>query len=143
EKCNSAVCHRITFMYSLLYEHDQLNTPTHDALHEMFGIAGIDALEHLALMVRAGELRTASGQDVYLPHLERLAVPITFIHGAENGCFLPESTEQTLQILQERNGSQLYRRHVIPGYGHIDCIFGKHASRDVYPLILEHLEATG
>lgn len=143
EKCNSAVCHRITFMYSLLYEHDQLNTPTHDALHEMFGIAGIGALEHLALMVRAGELRTASGQDAYLPHLERLAVPITFIHGAENGCFLPASTEQTLQILQQRNGSQLYRRHVIPGYGNFDCIFGKHASRDVYPLVLEHLEATG
>ena len=142
EECNSAVCHRITFMYSLLYEHDQLNTPTHDALHEMFGIANIDYLEHLALMVRAGGLRTADGRNAYLPHLERLAVPITFIHGAENGCFLPESTEKTLAILQQCNGSQLYRRHVIPGYGHIDCMFGKRASHDVFPLILEHLEAT-
>lgn len=142
EKCSSAVCHRITFLYSLLYEHDRLNPATHDALHEMFGVANIDVLEHLAVMVREGGLRTAGGEDVYLPHLERLAVPITFIHGEENGCYLPESTATTMQILQQRNGRHLYRRHVIPDYGHIDCIFGERASRDVFPLILDHLEAT-
>ena len=142
EECNSAVCHRVTFMYSLLYEHDQLNTPTHDALHEMFGIANIHAMDHLALMVRAGGLRSADGQDIYLPHLGRLAIPITFVHGAENACFLPESTAKTMTLLQQHNGSHLYRRHVVPGYGHIDCMFGKRAALDVYPLILEHLEAT-
>nr|MDQ3988023.1 choline dehydrogenase [Actinomycetota bacterium] len=142
EECNSAVCHRITFIYSLLYEHGQLNSRTHDTLHEMFGVAGIETLEHLALMVRAGGLRNADGADVYLPHLERLAVPITFIHGQENSCFLPESTARTVELLRQHNGAGLYRRHVIPGYGHIDCIFGKRASHDVFPLILEHLEAT-
>ncbi len=142
EECSSAVCHRITFMYSLLYEHDQLNSATHDALHEMFGIANIHAMDHLALMVRAGGLRSADGQDIYLPHLGRLALPIMFIHGAENACFLPESTEQTMKLLQKRNGLDLYRRHVVPGYGHIDSIFGKRAAFDVYPLILTHLEAT-
>jgi cholesterol oxidase len=142
EECNSAVCHRITFIYSRLYQHAQLNNPTHDALHEMFGIASTRELEHLALMVRDGGLRSADGQDIYLPHLERLAIPITFIHGAENFCFLPESTATTMEMLQQRNGAGLYRRHVIPGYGHIDCMFGKHAARDVYPLILAHLDTT-
>jgi cholesterol oxidase len=141
EECDSAVCHRITFMYSLLYEHDRLNRATHEALHEMFGIANIDALEHLAVMVRAGGLRSATGEDSYLPHAERLALPITFIHGAENGCYLPESTEKTMELLSERNGAALYKRHVIANYGHIDCIFGQRAADDVYPLILEHLEA--
>jgi cholesterol oxidase len=142
EECTSAVCHRISFLYSRLYQHDQLNNPTHDALHEMFGIASTRELEHMALMVRAGGLRSAHGEDIYLPHLERLAIPITFLHGAENFCFLPESTATTMELLRQRNGPDLYRRHVIPGYGHIDCLFGKHAVRDVYPLILEHLDAT-
>ena len=44
--------------------------------------------------------------------------------------------------LRAANGSALYRRHVIPGYGHIDCIYGKDAVRDVYPLILAHLDET-
>jgi cholesterol oxidase len=29
---------------------------------------------------------------------------------------------------------------VIPGYGHIDCIFGKDAAEDIYPLILNALD---
>ncbi len=142
EHCTSAVCHRITFIYSLLYEHDQLNTATHDALHEMFGIANMTSLDHLARMVRAGRVVTASGDDAYVPHLDRMAIPITFLHGAENDCFLPRSTEITFNKLREANPGTPYRRYLIPGYGHIDCIFGKNAHRDVYPLVRRHLEET-
>jgi len=31
---------------------------------------------------------------------------------------------------------------VIPEDGHIDCFFGKNAVKDVYPLILQHLDET-
>ncbi|MGI9021868.1 MAG: alpha/beta fold hydrolase [Acidimicrobiales bacterium] len=103
EKCRSAVCHRVTFMYSLPYEHDQLNQATHDALHEMFGVANMSAFEHIALMVREGGLRAADGEDIFLPHLRRLALPITFISGAENATFLPASTEKSLQVLRRGN----------------------------------------
>lgn len=143
ERCRSAVCHRITFLYGHLYEHDQLNTETHRCLHEMFGLANIQAFEHLALICRQGHIVDAKGKDVYLAHLERLAIPITFLSGAENECFLPESTEITYNLLKEQNGQDLYRRYVIPHYGHIDCIFGKDAAADVYPLILKQLEMEG
>ncbi len=143
EHCNNAVCHRITFMYSNLYEHGQLNTATHEALHEMFGVANIKSFEHLALLVRNGHLVGADGGEIYMPHLERLAIPITFIHGAENQCFLPESTRRTFDTLRERNGSHLYTRHVVAGYGHIDCIYGHRAALDVYPFMLNHLEGLG
>ena len=142
EDCNSAVCHRITFMYALLYEHARLNQKLHDNLHELFGVASLKVFEHLALMARKGHVVTADGHDSYLPHLDRMALPIAFIHGAENQCFIPESTATTLRLLSERNGPGLYERHVIPGYGHIDCIFGKTANKDVYPYILSHLEKT-
>lgn len=142
ERCDSAVCHRITFLYGLLYEHDRLSEATHEALDEMFGVAGIRALAHLALMVRRGHLVAGDGEDAYLPHAERLRIPIRFIHGAENACYLPRSTELSMSFLSDRNGSDLYSRKEIPGYGHIDCIFGEHAARDVYPLMLEHLEET-
>jgi cholesterol oxidase len=142
ERCDNPVCHRITFLYSLLYEHAQLNSATHDGLHETFGIANMSALEHLSLLVRTKHLVDAKGGEVYMPHLDRLKLPICFIHGAENQCFLPVSTELTFNALREANGKNLYTRHVIPGYGHIDCIFGQSAAQDVYPYMLEHLEAT-
>jgi len=141
-RCTNATCHRITFMYAPLYEHANLNELTHDALHEMFGVANMKAFIHLARLTNTGHLVDFDGNNVYLPHLDRLAIPICFIHGAQNECFLPESTEITLNDLARANGSKLYTRHVVPGYGHIDGIFGKNAAQDVYPLVLEHLEAT-
>lgn len=141
EHCNNPVCQRITFMYAPLYRHEQLNEGTHNTLHEMFGIANIHAFEGLALMTRKGHIAAADGAEAYLPNLKRMAIPIAFIHGEENECFLPMSTEITYDLLRQTNGN-LYSRSVIPGYGHIDCIFGRNAAKDVYPLILKHLEAT-
>lgn len=143
EYCKNPVCHRITFMYGPLYEHDKLNTLTHNTLHETFGIANIEALQHLALMVREGKIVDQRGENTYIANINRLAIPITFIHGEENKCFLPESTKYTFRLLKERFSNTQYRYHLIPNYGHIDCIFGKNAANDVYPYILEHLEGIG
>lgn len=142
ETCNNPVCQRVTFLYGHLYEHDQLNDSTHESLHEMFGVANITSFEHLALMARKGHIVSSLGQEVYMPYLERLAIPITFISGEENQCFLPESTEISYNLLREKNGKELYKRFIIPRYGHIDCVYGKNASMDVYPHILKQLEET-
>lgn len=148
EGCHSAVCHRISFMYALLYEHAQLNELTHETLSEWFGIANIESIAHLARMVREGKVVAADGEDVYLPEdaealsrvLQHFHKPVSFIHGSENACFLPESTALTYDLLCETFGSSLYQRTVIDGYGHIDCIFGKQAAQDVYPHVLAHLQ---
>jgi cholesterol oxidase len=142
EYCDNPVCHRVTFLYAPIFEHDQLNAITHDNLHELFGVASISNFEHLGKMTRAGKIVNAMGEDVYLPHVERMAIPIAFIHGAENELWLPDSTRQTYEWLCQANGKEFYSRYLIPRYGHIDCIFGKNASKDVYPVILKHLEAT-
>jgi cholesterol oxidase len=141
ERCKSATCHRITFMYAPLYEHDQLNDATHGVLHEMFGEANIRSFMHLGEIGRAGKLVDAQGQNIYEPHFDRLNLPITFIHGEENACFLPESTRLTYDRLRDKFDRRQYRRHVIPDYGHIDCMFGKNAARDVYPFVIEALDA--
>jgi cholesterol oxidase len=139
ERCRSPVCHRITFIYGLAYEHDRLNAATHDTLHELFGTTSVRALEHLARIVRSGHLVDAEGNDRYLPHLQRLVLPVTLLHGSDNATLLPEGTRRSLALLSEHNGAALYRRHVLPGYGHLDCLIGKEAARDVFPLIAAHL----
>jgi cholesterol oxidase len=140
ETCTSSICRRITFMYGPLYKHDQLNRATHDAMHELFGVASLTVFEELARMVRQGHAARADG-TTYLRDLDRLAIPITFIHGQDNGCFLPESTLATFEMLCQTNGSALYRRTVVPGYGDVDCLIGKNAVREIFPIILEHLNA--
>jgi cholesterol oxidase len=71
-----------------------------------------------------------------------MKLPIAFIHGGDNRCFLPDSTKITYDLLCATNGAGLYTRQVVDGYGHIDCIFGQNAAADVYPHFLAHLEKT-
>jgi len=144
QRCTNPVCHRVTFLYGLLYQHEQLGQAIHDGLHELFGVTTTTSLEHLALMVRHGHVVRANGQDTYLEdaNVKRLDLPILLLSGSENHCYLPASTQQTYDLLCRVNGPANYERKVIPGYGHIDCIFGENAARDVYPTITDFLSRT-
>lgn len=142
ERCQSATCHRVTFMYGHLFEHDQINTATHEILHELFGVANLTAFDQLARMVRKKHLVDEKGRNRYLPQIKRLRFPISLIHGKENRCYLPKSTEKSLYRLIHANGNEYYDHVIIPGYGHIDCIIGANAVSDVYPAILRHLNKT-
>ena len=61
--------------------------------------------------------------------------------GEQNSCYLPESTFKTLNLAKESHPTQEYTWIQIPGYGHLDCIYGKAAVHDVYPHILKALDA--
>ncbi len=138
---DSATSNRITALYGPLYERDQLNEATFlEALPEMFGEANVAALAQLALIARRKRIVAADGRNAYLPQLRGLNIPVCFIHGALNRTFLPTSTRKTYRLLRRRFGASQYSHHVIPEYGHIDCIYGKDAQRDVYPLIRAHLD---
>jgi pimeloyl-ACP methyl ester carboxylesterase len=152
-ECKSTVCHRLTFLYGHLYEHAQLNQETHDRLTEQFGACNITTFVHLAQLARRidaqgfdhgrAENRRRYGTPRPKRYLDatHLRLPITFVSGERNRTFLPRSTELTFEWLCEENGPERYRRHVVPGYGHLDSFMGANASRDVYPLFLEQLEA--
>jgi cholesterol oxidase len=140
ERCNSPVCRRILFMYGEVYKHENLNQATHDAMHEMFGVANMTTFKQLGAIVRAGHIVDKDGKNSYLPHLDRLRIPISFIHGEENGLFLTKGSEITYNVLREANGPDLYTRTVIKNYAHMDCFIGKDSARDVFPIVLAELE---
>ena len=140
ERCNNPVCRRILFIYGEVYDHDQLNDATPAAIHEMFGPANVAPFRHITRMVNVGHIVDASGNEAYLPYVEGLRIPMAFIHGENNRLFLPEGSQKTYEYLCEKNGPQYYVRQVIPYYAHMDCFIGKHAARDVYPVVLAELE---
>ncbi|NDJ23211.1 hypothetical protein GS682_16525 [Nostoc sp. B(2019)] len=140
EPYNNPVDRRILFMYGEVYKIAQLNEATHDAIHEIFGPGNLTFFRHISLILRQGHIVNKDGKDVYLPHLERLAIPIALIHGADNAFFLPEGSEITYKLLCDKNGGDLYVRHVIPDYAHMDCFMGKNAAKDIFPTVLAELE---
>jgi choline dehydrogenase-like flavoprotein len=140
ERCAYAFCRRISFMYGEVYDHDQLNDATHEALHEAFGITNLTTFKHIARAVRKGHIVSADGDDVYLPALERMRLPIAFLHGEQNRLFLPEGSALTYDALRSTNGPERYTRHVIKDYAHMDCFIGRNAARDVYPVVAAELD---
>ena len=140
EECDQAVCRRVAFIYGNAVHHVNLNPATHAALHELFGPSNLTMLSHLSRMARAEKALTASGQNDYLPHLERLQRPITFASGANNLVWLPESTKRTFDVLVEEFGPSQYRHVIFGGYGHQDVFNGALAYRDTYPAVLKHLK---
>lgn len=142
EQCTSAVCRRILGIYGDVYKHAMLNEATHAAIHEMFGVANTTTFNHIAKMVRAEKIVDKDGGDTYLTdaNLKRLAIPITFLHGAENHLFLPEGSMRTLKTLAQANDATLYDRIEFPNYAHMDCFMGRDTARDIFPTIVSALD---
>lgn len=144
DRTRNLTSRRVSALYGQLYQLQQLNEGTFGAIPEMFGSANITAFRHLSAIARAGHVVRADGTDDYLSdsNLRNFAIPTLFLHGALNRCFAPSGTAATIAALSRVNDRNLYERRVIAETGHIDCIFGKNAARDVYPAIVAHFNRT-
>jgi pimeloyl-ACP methyl ester carboxylesterase len=151
-ECSSTECHRLSFMFGLLYQHANLKPETHARLNQLFGPCNMTMFRHAAQLARHGTLRRYDhGTDENLRRYgqpepptalvpEQFKLPITLVSGDANRTFLPESTQLTYDWLVAHNGPSGYSRKLVPGYGHLDAWLGVHGSRDAYPMILESLE---
>ncbi|MCA9526525.1 MAG: hypothetical protein KC549_09560 [Myxococcales bacterium] len=75
-----------------------------------------------------------------LASLDGLKLPITYVVGEHNNMFVPEATRRTFELVCEKNGPEQYRREIIKGYGHLDCMVGSTSNQDVFPLFAQALD---
>src|SRR5581483_8581487 len=144
ERCASPVCRRASYVYGLLYEHDQLNRATHETLHELLALPGRAAIAHLKTIAKERRLVAADGRDAYVPNRERLTMPLLFVHGDESEAFKLEGTQMTVASLSETIDPELVSLEVVADYGHLDLVIGKDAAEDVFPRLrgfLQRIEA--
>ncbi|MDQ6685122.1 MAG: alpha/beta fold hydrolase, partial [Pseudomonadota bacterium] len=141
EQCKSPLCHRVFSIFGPSYAHAQLNHATHTALAEMFGSVSLRPFDQLSLMMQQGLAVDAEGRNVYVvpANAARLALPITFVAGALNQLFVPETCLRTQAWLSAFNDPALYTRHIFADYAHMDLFVGRDAARDVYPFLLAQL----
>jgi cholesterol oxidase len=155
EDCNNPVCHRILATYGPSYLHSQLNQATHSKLADWFGTINLDSFRQLTHIIRAGHVVDADGKNTYLEGIARadsqtpakntvdqLDLPITFMAGALNLEFLPQTSVRTYEWLRAHNpqSAHKYHRHVFEHYGHMDCFIGKNARIDIFPKRYSWLE---
>ncbi len=142
QACKNPTCRRVFGVFGPSWDHRQLGHATHLALGSMFSRVSLTPFKQLGEIMHKGLAVDAEGKAVYTEDAaaRRLALPITFLSGATNQIFYPESGQRTRVWLSDHNGIDLYRQRIIPGYGHMDLFIGRNAHREVTPLLLEELE---
>ncbi|MBX7495268.1 GMC family oxidoreductase N-terminal domain-containing protein [Qipengyuania sp. 6B39] len=152
QECHNPTCRRVSAVYGPSWDHAQLGHDTHVALGSMFSRVPVKPFDQMQRITEAGKAVDKDGRDVYVTPegAARLDLPITFLAGATNQIFYPESAQRTLLWLQSeaarrnrregRDGKGDYRLILIPEYGHMDLFIGRNAHRDVSPRIVEELE---
>jgi pimeloyl-ACP methyl ester carboxylesterase len=139
---DSPVGRRIYFIYGDVFDHSRIDEATMaESVPSFFGNSNMTFFEHMGVMVRkGGRAVDAQGRDVYLSNTDRYRMPISFITGERNRMFLPRGLAASHDLLRTANGPELYTRHVIDGYAHLDLWLGRDAERDVFPIALAELE---
>ncbi len=142
QACKNPTCRRVFGVFGPSWDHRQLGHDTHLALGSMFSRVSLSPFKQLGEIMHKGLAVDVQGKSVYTDDeaARRLALPITFLSGATNQIFYPESGQRTRVWLSEHNGSDLYRQRIIPDYGHMDLFIGRNAHRDVTPWILRELD---
>ncbi|MFO0579279.1 MAG: hypothetical protein U1A78_35200 [Polyangia bacterium] len=130
-RCDSGACRRQSSTFGGLLQHDQVNGATHALMAALIPEVSAGFLRDVAERAREGSVL----DEPDTRHLPRLRLPITLLCGEHNQTFLPAATEASYRLLCEANGPELYHRHVLAGYGHLDCLIGQRAHEDVFPLI--------
>lgn len=143
ERCQQPMCRWLNAIFGLTHTHEQLNAATHASFTAAFGVGEVKPLRHLSSMLGRGRAVNAAGEDTYLPHVDRLDLPVLFIQGSKNYIFKPKGMQRTLDWLRTHHDPALHELLRLEGYAHLDGIVGTHAARDVYPHIIEHLERNG
>lgn len=145
ERCQLAICRWLNAVYAMSYRHAQLDDATHDHLGDLIKRGNLEALEHINLILRRGQLVDHCGGDAYVTpsgahHLEN--VPVLLLQGDDNYLFKPIGSFMTREWLERHNQAGIYKRAVLQGYAHLDVILGRTADDDIFPRITAFFRAT-
>jgi hypothetical protein len=148
-ECDNTECRLVSFTYGsgfpALWRHANLNTATHDEFIPVeFGSVPMSFFRQMAACVERGNLVSVDGlpglPEDFASEPPRTDARFVFLAGRHNRCFLPESQHRSFAYF-DRIAPRRHALHVLPDYSHLDVFFGQDASRDVFPLIVEELEA--
>ena len=128
-KCDNRACRRHVATFGELILHSRINRDTHELIGDLVPECLTGFLKDVALWARRETILTEEDRQ----HLDRLKLPIYFLSGSENRMFLPESTEDSFNLLCDLNGPEYYQRKVYSGFGHLDCYFGMGAVEAIWP----------
>ncbi len=144
--CDNEVCQVANYMYGIgpdvLWRHANLDVEAHEWVSREFGYCPFSLLAQIGRAQVRGHLVPVDGlrelPDSFVDFEPRTDARFAFLAGSRNRLFLPISQRRSFEHFN-RFRRDYHRFHELPGYTHLDVLFGRNAAHDVFPLILREL----
>lgn len=135
--------HRMDALYARDFTLGNVADGTLAAIEDLFGPLNLDTVAQAIHFARHNAVTDGSGRPFDMSGaVLRARWPkhgTLGLHGVDNGLV----DIKTLDVMQAQMAyaGVPYRAHAIDGYGHQDCLIGRHAGVDVFPVISDFLQA--
>ncbi len=149
--CRNGPCKMANYMYGagwdVLALHENLDNEVHAWCARELGYTPFSLIQQVAESCRCGHIVPAEPRDESTPASYLDSKPkiegtrFAFIGGTHNFMFEPRGQERAAEFLREFGLPADFAP--LDGYGHLDTFWGKNAADDVFPIILEALQASG
>jgi cholesterol oxidase len=151
-QCSNPTCQIISFAWgsedATLFLHQNLLPQTHDRLAELLGPIPLSYFLHYRKMSLAQTTVPFSDTDISYDAITKNGIasagcidtPILLLNGSDNKCW-GDSNKICAEILKELHPHLNVTYLEIPHYGHIDVFIGRHSALDVFPHLINWLEA--
>jgi cholesterol oxidase len=138
-----ATCRRVTGIIGPLYLHKNVRG-THKLMHHYFGWGSISVFAQIGKFFEYERLVSADGVNHYVTDeniLERMEMPVGFLHGKKNSVFDFESAERSKKQFDDLFNKKPSPRELIgvEDHAHFDCLIGDGAPEKVFPKITAFL----
>ena len=152
--------HRADFIFGQLFELPQLACATLASLDALVGWVKVPMLAQAIHFARQQQLTDTQGVNTLVSQASLSAgfdFPVLMIHGRLNRVFDWQGSLDSLCQLQQVRGEAPNMPPIVrgcrvhygadsatqlalfEGYGHLDCLIGQHAHRDVFPTVIDFL----
>lgn len=130
--------HRMDALYGRDFSLKNLAPRTLRQMDDLFGPLSLQTVSQAMHFARFRTITTHRGVNDFVTRdniRERWRFPTMSVHGVENGLADVATLERMRRVFAD--AGRTVETRAVPGYGHQDCLIGRHAQRDVFV----HMEA--
>ncbi|XP_050227477.2 uncharacterized protein LOC126677073 isoform X2 [Mercurialis annua] len=140
ERCTCKECEIFSGIFGNTFWHENVTPTVHQWLNEHSSTRlPMAAFPHLRKICNSGFLVDSDGNNSYLIHPERMAVPTLYISGGRSLLVTPETSFLANKYMKLHQPGFRHERVVVDGFGHSDLLIGEKSYEKVFPHLLSHI----
>lgn len=141
ERCTCDECEVFSGIFGNTFWHENVSHTMHHWMNrENQTRLPMAAFPHLRKICNAGFIVDSRGNNTYLIHPERMALPTLYMSGERRLLVTPETSFTANKYMKLHQPDYRHERVVVEGFGHSDLLIGEKSHEKVFHYIQKHIE---